>query len=102
MKVRILNNSLEKGFNFNRLPEFTREEIRMIEGSSDFLGLNYYTASMVANEKRNELNTLYDDDVSVRSWKNESWPASASKRLKVCNYYNFSVIFITILIRLFV
>lgn len=28
----------------NRLPKFTKEESKMIKGSFDFLGLNYYTA----------------------------------------------------------
>lgn len=33
----------------HRLPKFTREQSIMIKGSYDFLGLNYYTASYVAN-----------------------------------------------------
>ncbi|XP_021728912.1 beta-glucosidase 13-like [Chenopodium quinoa] len=33
----------------DRLPKFTKEQSKMIKGSFDFLGLNYYTASYVAN-----------------------------------------------------
>ncbi|XP_019168143.1 PREDICTED: beta-glucosidase 12-like [Ipomoea nil] len=33
----------------NRLPEFTSEEAKMVKGSFDFLGLNYYTANYAAN-----------------------------------------------------
>lgn len=28
-----------------RLPKFTKEESRLVKGSFDFLGLNYYTAN---------------------------------------------------------
>nr|GMC79855.1 beta-glucosidase 12-like [Ipomoea batatas] len=33
----------------NRLPEFTSEEAKMVKGSFDFLGLNYYTSNYAAN-----------------------------------------------------
>lgn len=40
----------------DRLPKFTREQSMMIKGSFDFLGLNYYTASYVANDPLSSLN----------------------------------------------
>ncbi|TMW81901.1 hypothetical protein EJD97_007442, partial [Solanum chilense] len=33
----------------NRLPKFTIEEAEMVKGSSDFMGLNYYTTMYAAN-----------------------------------------------------
>ncbi|KAF9613304.1 hypothetical protein IFM89_006814, partial [Coptis chinensis] len=33
----------------NRLPKFSEEQSRMVKGSFDFLGLNYYTANYAAN-----------------------------------------------------
>ncbi|XP_062083937.1 beta-glucosidase 12-like [Humulus lupulus] len=32
----------------NRLPKFTKEETKLVKGSFDFLGLNYYTANYAA------------------------------------------------------
>uniref|UniRef100_A0A803KM14 Uncharacterized protein n=1 Tax=Chenopodium quinoa TaxID=63459 RepID=A0A803KM14_CHEQI len=40
----------------DRLPKFTKEQSKMIKGSFDFLGLNYYTASYVANAPPASLN----------------------------------------------
>ena len=33
----------------NRLPKFTKEQSKLVKGSLDFLGLNYYTANYAAN-----------------------------------------------------
>ncbi|XP_066262699.1 myrosinase 1-like [Euwallacea similis] len=40
---RIGNLSIAQGFNTSRLPEFTEEEVELIKGTYDFLGVNYYT-----------------------------------------------------------
>ncbi|KNA25153.1 hypothetical protein SOVF_008790 [Spinacia oleracea] len=40
----------------DRLPKFTTEQSMTIKGSLDFLGLNYYTASYVANTPPSSLN----------------------------------------------
>ncbi|XP_042520769.1 beta-glucosidase 13-like isoform X2 [Macadamia integrifolia] len=47
----------------NRLPEFSKKEMRLLKGSFDFLGLNYYTAYYVANDKHcKDVNTTYTTD----------------------------------------
>ncbi|KAL0411255.1 UNVERIFIED_CONTAM: Beta-glucosidase 17, partial [Sesamum latifolium] len=33
----------------SRLPKFTKEQIEMLKGSFDFLGLNYYTGNFAAD-----------------------------------------------------
>ncbi len=33
----------------NRLPKFTKKQSKLLNGSFDFIGLNYYTAFYVAN-----------------------------------------------------
>lgn len=43
-----------------RLPEFTKEEAKMVKGSIDFLGVNYYSAR-------------YADDVTFTSSVNLSY-----------------------------
>ena len=44
---QIGEKSEAQGFNASRLPEFTTEEKIEISGSSDFLGINHYTTSLV-------------------------------------------------------
>lgn len=45
---RIANRSSEEGFRRSRLPIFTSEEVNMIRGTADYLGLNHYS-SVTAN-----------------------------------------------------
>lgn len=35
----------------DRLPQFTSEEIAVVKGSSEFLGLNHYTSNVVRESK---------------------------------------------------
>ncbi|CAI9760925.1 unnamed protein product [Fraxinus pennsylvanica] len=37
----------------SRLPQFTREEMKLVKGSYDFLGINHYTTNYVSNEPSN-------------------------------------------------
>lgn len=48
----------------NRLPKFTKEETKLVKGSFDFLGLNYYTANYAAyvSQPNNGLNASYLTD----------------------------------------
>lgn len=47
MKERIANYSRVQGFARSRLPSFTKEQIRYVRGSADFLGINYYTYEII-------------------------------------------------------
>ncbi|GFZ18207.1 beta glucosidase 15 [Actinidia rufa] len=51
----------------SRLPKFTREQSRMVNGSFDFLGLNYYTAEYAAHapNSSNGVNMSYSTDSQV-------------------------------------
>jgi beta-glucosidase/6-phospho-beta-glucosidase/beta-galactosidase len=47
----------------NRLPRFTKEQSKAINGSFDFIGLNYYTARYAQNVKHNIIgNISYNTD----------------------------------------
>nr|GMC84563.1 beta-glucosidase 12-like [Ipomoea batatas] len=47
----------------NRLPKFTSEEAKMVKGSFDFLGLNYYTSNYAANiPSPSRVNLRYSTD----------------------------------------
>ncbi|KAM7497262.1 hypothetical protein LguiA_021676 [Lonicera macranthoides] len=49
-----------------RLPKFTREESKMLKGSYDFVGLNYYTAFYAAHiPASNNVNFAYSSDSRV-------------------------------------
>jgi beta-glucosidase len=47
----------------NRLPKFTEDQSKMLKGSFDFLGLNYYTGNYAANlQFRNAKQPSYSTD----------------------------------------
>jgi beta-glucosidase len=47
----------------NRLPKFTKEQSKLLIGSFDFLGLNYYTANYAAYAPhQNSVNASYMTD----------------------------------------
>jgi len=47
----------------NRLPRLTKEQSKAINGSFDFIGLNYYTARYIQNANySNSVNKSYDTD----------------------------------------
>ena len=47
----------------NRLPKFSKEQSKMVKGSFDFIGLNYYTANYVRYAPNaNNVNTSYLTD----------------------------------------
>lgn len=47
----------------NRLPRFTKEQAKAVNGSFDFIGLNYYTARYAQNTKHNSnSNKSYNTD----------------------------------------
>lgn len=52
----------------NRLPKFTAQESKLVKGSYDFLGINYYTgnyASPLPPPPPNSLNISYSVDFQV-------------------------------------
>jgi len=54
----------------NRLPKFTLAESKLVKGSYDFIGLNYYTANYAAhNPTPNKVNisSLTDNRVTLSS-----------------------------------
>lgn len=42
---RVANRSYAEGFRRSRLPSFTSEEVNMLRGSADYLGLNHYSSN---------------------------------------------------------
>ena len=64
----------------DRLPKFTREQSKLVNGSFDFLGLNYYTANYAADsnhskaENKSYLTDSQTNTISMNSniWSNDS------------------------------
>jgi beta-glucosidase len=50
----------------NRLPMFSKEQSNIVNGSFDFIGLNYYTTTYAANApQHNAVNASYTTDMRV-------------------------------------
>ncbi|VDI62105.1 lactase-phlorizin hydrolase, partial [Mytilus galloprovincialis] len=84
MKSRVRNNSLLQNLAKSRLPEFTAEEQRYLKGSTDFLGLNFYTSFLVYPEDKDVKKDIsYDTDKGNGGTGDPSWLGSGSDWLKV-------------------
>lgn len=84
---RVREMSLSEGYNKSRLPEFTDEEIRIINGSYEFLGLNHYSSDKVyfASDEDGE-HPSHWRDVGVIGYQDDSWESSAASWLKVAPF----------------
>ncbi|CAG0891180.1 unnamed protein product [Cyprideis torosa] len=83
MREKIDYKSELQGFPQSRLPYFTEEEKAIIANSADFLGLNYYTASVIRNQE-NDINWIsYFADSDTYPYHDDSWYGSGASWLKV-------------------
>ena len=72
MRQKIDAKSEAQGFTESRLPHFTEEESLEILGSADFLGLNFYTTSLVYPTPPDQIDPSkmnWDVDSDVSSFK---------------------------------
>lgn len=87
MIERIRNLSKEQGFTKSRLPEFTKEEIQRIKGTSDYFGINTYTSNLVTKNDHNNSGQFpvpsFNHDMGVVEKQDPSWTGSGSVWLKV-------------------
>ncbi|XP_061162615.1 uncharacterized protein LOC133171833 [Saccostrea echinata] len=80
---KVAYKSNVQNFTNTRLTPFTDEEQRMIKGTTDFLGLNFYTSSVVYPEDKGFTDISYDADKDVGGRQESSWLGSGSGWLKV-------------------
>ncbi|CAB3258489.1 unnamed protein product [Arctia plantaginis] len=106
---RISEKSAQQGFSKSRLPEFTEEEKAWVRGTSDFYGVNHYTAKLISATEHKELNDVpsYEDDLDIGTFVPEDWQKSgadwlmmAPKSLYNClmdvhERYNAPVLYVT-------
>lgn len=86
MKERVAAKSLAQGFKRSRLPDFTNQELELIRGTSDFIGLNHYTTNLVNQSITSEaLNDIpsYEDDHEAKTYQPSEWDSAASSWIKV-------------------
>ncbi|XP_037028879.1 myrosinase 1-like [Bradysia coprophila] len=79
------NNSIAESRTWSRLPEFTADEIVYVKGTSDFLGLNYYTshyATPATDASTRWPNPSYYKDVNSILSQNQTWPVAKSSWLR--------------------
>lgn len=67
----------------NRLPKFTEEQSKLLTGSFDFIGLNYYTSKYAANVPHSS------NDKSNPSYSNDSHVNLTSKNTLITSYALF-------------
>ena len=73
---QIDNKSFEQGLDESRLPHFTEDEMIEIQDSADFLGLNFYTTSLVYPTPKNEIDPgilSWDTDSDVSTFQDSKW-----------------------------
>lgn len=107
MKDAIQKKSDEENLASSRLPTFSEEEKKMIKGTYDFYGLNYYTTRIISDPACNEQGNRIHPDLDVVSATDPSWDSGGSSWLyivpwglrKLLNFitkrYNNPAIFIT-------
>jgi len=84
MRQKIDEKSAAQGYDESRLPSFTEEESLMIKGSSDFLGMNFYTARVAFPEPAPIEDVSFYSDPDVSNYQDIDWYGSGSSWLKVC------------------
>ncbi|XP_072172255.1 cytosolic beta-glucosidase-like isoform X1 [Diadema setosum] len=84
IKEFVGNRSREQGLTASRLPTFTAEEQRLIEGTADFFALNHYTSRYVQHKNPADTKQPYlHDDIGVDIGPDLSWPEAATPYIKV-------------------
>ncbi|XP_044009965.1 myrosinase 1-like [Aphidius gifuensis] len=82
MKQRIKENSYLEGLSTSRLPELSKSMIKLIKGTSDYFGLNYYTSRMTNNVKKSQSEKWFDDS-GVDMTINNEWPMDVAAWLPI-------------------
>ncbi|KAK6982460.1 lactase-phlorizin hydrolase [Biomphalaria glabrata] len=84
MKKRVADRSQAQGLSQSRLPPFTEDEKQIVNGSSDFFGINFYSANYVTNDPQAPSNPPnYYNDQETRGETDPKWIGSGSSWLKV-------------------
>lgn len=77
-------NSARANLPLSRLPAFSADEVAYVRGTSDFMGLNYYSSGFAEPTNRFDGVTTpsRDADQNIQGRTNEYWPMAASTWLR--------------------
>ncbi|KAL1492251.1 hypothetical protein ABEB36_012728 [Hypothenemus hampei] len=73
MKFRIKNASVLQNFTTSRLPQLSEDEIRFIQGSADFLGVNHYHTWLVTLKVYPPNEISFEADKGTELLKDPTW-----------------------------
>lgn len=79
------DKSRQQNYSRSRLPKFTPEEVKYIQGTADFFGLNHYTTYLLSMADT-EVGAVpsHENDVGIVRVQDPNWPSmSSSSWLKV-------------------
>lgn len=76
MKSQISAVSKRQGCPSSRLPEFTKEEKKMIKGTADFFSLNYYTSRRIKHQDIMHGQPSMTTDKEAEQVTDPSWPVA--------------------------
>ncbi|CAG9566613.1 unnamed protein product [Danaus chrysippus] len=85
MIKRIADKSAAQGFLRSRLPELSSTEVKFIQGTSDFFGLNHYSTYIVyRNESSPEIHPVptFGDDLDIIAYQLPEWKIGRSNITK--------------------
>ncbi|KAF5307525.1 hypothetical protein FQR65_LT06880 [Abscondita terminalis] len=78
VKTRVAQRSQQEGFSKSRLPQFSRDEIDLIQNSIDFLGVNHYTAYLTYDKEDDPIGEpSHTKDSRTLCLQDDSWPNGA-------------------------
>ncbi|KAJ3641010.1 hypothetical protein Zmor_027539 [Zophobas morio] len=73
MKVRIAENSKRENFTKSRLPALNPSEVKLIQGTFDFFGLNHYHTWLIADHEYQYNRSSYQKDKGTLGTQNPDW-----------------------------
>lgn len=83
LKSQISAKSKQQGFPTSRLPEFTEEEKKMVQGTADFFCLNYYTTRKIKHQDNSQEKPGLITDQDAVAVIDPSWPVPGIEWLAV-------------------
>jgi beta-glucosidase/6-phospho-beta-glucosidase/beta-galactosidase len=83
MRDNVNANSDKEGRSSSRLPTFTADEIKMIQGTADFFALNYYSSRIVYKMQNPPAQYDWEADAGIRQVVDPEWKRGKSDFLYV-------------------
>lgn len=82
MRESVDQKSAEEGQPWSRLLKFDAAQIEYVKGSTDFIGLNYYSSRVVSPAEEDIFRTpSMERDAYINVWTHESWKRAKSEWL---------------------